>query len=176
MQIRELKPDDLTMIARVNVDTFRETHGAFVPDSFVRDLSYEGAEQRFKRMLRKAEDLSTIFVAEDSGDVIGYAMCGLAREKVLHYQGELYSIYILPQYHGKGIGRRLLNSVSKHLRMQGANSMFVVVFSENISGRKFYEVLGGQCVEERTIELRGADVRETIYGWNSLETLLLPNK
>ncbi|RUT35832.1 GNAT family N-acetyltransferase [Paenibacillus zeisoli] len=131
MQIRKMKPNDLSLIARVNINTFRETQRGIVPDAFIEELSYEGAEERFQRMLNKNEQLSTIFVAEDDDSVIGYAMGGLAREKVQSYQGELYGIYILPNYHGKGIGRSLMSSVANYLGEEDVHSMFVVVFSSS---------------------------------------------
>ena len=172
MHIREVKLNDLSAIARVNVDTFAQTQQGFIPDSLIRGLSYNKAEERFKRMLSKTERLSTIFVAENDGDVIGYAMCGLAREKVLHYEGELYGIYILPEYHSQGVGRQLMVSTARHLNKQGVASMFVAVFTDNIVGRKFYEALGGQWIEERVIELGGEHVSQTLYGWDSLNSFM----
>lgn len=171
IQIREMKQSDLSAIARVNVDVFRETHRGLVPDTFIADLSYERAEQRFQRMLEKKERQSTIFVAEDGCSIIGYAMGGLAREKVQDFDGELYGIYILPTHHGMGVGRNLVSSIAKHLKEHNAHSMFVVVFSDNMSARKFYQALGGQKVYARTIELGGENIQEVIYGWSSLDGL-----
>jgi len=176
MQIRAMRPDDLSAIARVNVDAFVKTQRGFIPDNFISDLSYNGAEARFKRMLSKTERLSTIFVAEDAGSVIGYAMCGLSRETVLPYKGELYGIYILPEYHGTGVGRRLMISTVRYLIEQGAASMLVVVFTDNIAGRKFYEALSGQWIKERTIKLGGQNVSETIYGWALLNIIVAPQQ
>jgi len=172
VQIREMLPNDLSAIARVNVDSFRGTQQGIVPDTLINELSYEKAEQRFQRMLKNTERLSVIFVAEHDGSVVGYAMAGLAREEVNNYQGELYGIYILPKHHGKGIGRHLMNAVAMCLRKQRVDSMFVWVFSENLSARRFYEALGGQRVHERTIAIDGKDVRETAYGWVSVGDLL----
>ncbi len=85
MQIREMISHDLIAIARVNVDTFRETQRGIVPNQLINSLSYERAVQRFQRLLDKKEQLSTIFVAEDRGSILGYAMAGLAREPIPRY-------------------------------------------------------------------------------------------
>ncbi|QQE80162.1 GNAT family N-acetyltransferase [Alicyclobacillus sp. SO9] len=168
MQIREMKSADLSAIARINVDTFKQTQRKWLPDDVIRELSYDATEERFRQMLSKTERFSTIFVAEDNRGVIGYAMCGLAREQVLSYAGELYGIYILPEYHGKGIGTRLMAASARYLLDQGITSLYVVVFTENIGGQKFYKALGGQWVYERAIQLGGKKVSETLYGWKSL--------
>lgn len=171
MQIREMISHDLIAIARVNVDTFRETQRGIVPNQLINSLSYERAVQRFQRLLDKKEQLSTIFVAEDRGSILGYAMAGLAREPIPRYVGELYGIYILPQYHGNGIGRHLMSFVAQHLRAQKIHSMFVVVFSANLTAIKFYEALGAEKLYDRTVPFDGADLKETIYGWYSLNDL-----
>ncbi len=170
--IREMRPNDLPAIARVNIETFRTTHRGIVSDAFMETLSYEKAEQRFQLMLANKERLSATFVAEDSSFLVGYAMGGLAREKVQTFDGELYGIYVLPAYHHRGIGRQLVSAVSKRLIEQGAHSMFVVAFSNNGAARQFYEALRGQQIHERTAEIGGANVEEVIYGWSSLDSLL----
>ncbi|SIS87880.1 GNAT family N-acetyltransferase [Alicyclobacillus vulcanalis] len=171
IQIREMKQSDLSTIARVNVEVFRETHRGIVPQAFIADLSYERAEQRFRRMLAKKERKAALFVAEDGYSIIGYAMGGLAREKVQDFDSELYGIYILPTHHGMGVGRNLVSAIAKYLKEHNAHSMFVVVFSDNMSARNFYQALGGQKVYVRTIELCGENIQEVIYGWSSLDGL-----
>ncbi|MHB1956922.1 MAG: GNAT family N-acetyltransferase [Sulfobacillus sp.] len=169
IKFREMKPDDLTNIARVNVDTFRATHQGIVPDRLMNDLSYETAEHRFERMLGKTGRDSAIFVADHDGSVVGYAMGGLAREELTPFLGELYGIYIVPAYTGKGIGRQLIALVVKHLHTQGLHSMFVWVFSDNVPARRFYEALGGHIVQQRTILLAEHEVSETAYGWSTMD-------
>lgn len=172
VRVREMMTKDLSAIARVNVDTFRTTQQGIVPLPLMDSLSYEGAEQRFQRMLNKTERLSHIFVAEDRDSLVGYAMGGLARESIPKYSGELYGIYLLPSYHGQGIGRHLAKAVATHLKAHEIHSMFAVVFSANRPAIKFYEALGGQKLFERTAVLAGSEVSETIYGWLSLAALL----
>lgn len=171
MKIRAMKPSDLGAIARVNVDTFTRTQRGIVPDSIIDGLTYAGAEERFRRMLSSTRTSTEVFVAEADGHVIGYAMTGLARERVRQYEGELYGIYILPEYHGRGIGRRLMTEAASHLRQQGLTSLFVVVFGQNTAARRFYETLGGQWIHNRTIEIKGEQVTETIYGWDNLDKI-----
>ena len=171
MKIREMISQDLIAVARVNVDTFRETQSGIVPDQLINTLSYESAARRFQRLLDKEEQRSTIFVAEDCGAIVGYAMGGRAREPVAHYEGELYGIYILPQYHGTGVGRRLMSVMARYLTAQRIYSMFVVVFSANLPAIKFYEALGGKKCCDRTMALHGWNLKEAIYGWDSLNEL-----
>ena len=48
-----------------------------------------------------------VYVAEnDAGEIVGFACGGPERSGDPVYTGELYGIYVLPEYHRRGIGRR----------------------------------------------------------------------
>ncbi len=64
-----------------------------------------------------------------------------------------------------------MSFVAQHLRAQKIHSMFVVVFSANLTAIKFYEALGAEKLYDRTVPFDGADLKETIYGWYSLNDL-----
>lgn len=129
MKIRKATLADAKGIARVHVDSWIATYRNIVPDTYLDQLSYEAREQLWTENL-KAENN---FVAEnDDREIIGFADGGKERTgKYAKLQGELYSIYILPEYQGKGIGRSLMKRVVQHLKANGQNSMLVWVLEEN---------------------------------------------
>ncbi len=175
MFIREMKPDELRTIIKIYVDTFKATHEGVVSDAFLNGLSYENALPRFERMLNHAERRPFCYVAEDQGNVIGYALAGLAGELpplYRAYQGELKTMYILPAYHRMGIGRSLLRIVAEHFQREQVPSFYVGTFQNNYSGRRFYEALGAQLIEECLSEIRGEEVMLATYGWTSVQELL----
>ena len=73
------------------------------------------------------------YVALEDGDVIGYAHVGKRRAG-----WELFRIYLLPRYIGKGIGKRLMQLCEKALKGKRANSYFLFVHSGNKLGKAFY--------------------------------------
>lgn len=175
MFIREMKPDELQIIIRIYVDTFKATHKGIVSDTFLNGLSYENALPRFERMLNHAEHRPFCYVMEGQGNIIGYALAGLAGELpplYQAYQGELKTMYVLPAYHRMGIGRSLVRVVAERFQHEQVPSFYVGTFKNNHPGRRFYEALGAQLIEEYLSEIRGEEVMLATYGWTSVYELL----
>ncbi|WP_084243656.1 GNAT family N-acetyltransferase [Planomicrobium okeanokoites] len=168
MKIRKAKLADAKGIAHVHVDSWLATYRGIVPDTYLDQISYGAREELWNDNL-KAENN---FVAEnDEGHIIGFADGGKERTgKYEKLQGELYSIYILPEYQGKGLGRSLMKRVVEHLGDSGYNSMLVWVLEENPS-RGFYEKMGGKKVDRKTLTISGKVLNEIAYGWEDIDLL-----
>ncbi|MDQ7250413.1 GNAT family N-acetyltransferase [Dongia sedimenti] len=63
-----------------------------------------------------------VLVADFSGEIVGYAAFGANRSRCLPQQGEVYELYLRPEYQGVGIGRELFAEARhclKSLRLSG---------------------------------------------------------
>lgn len=56
--------------------------------------------------------------------------------------GEIISIYLLPEYMGKGYGKELLDRAVSELVGKGYREIFLWVLEENHRARRFYEKFG----------------------------------
>lgn len=168
MKIRKATLADAKGIARVHVDSWIATYRNIVPDTYLDQLSYEAREQLWKENLKANNN----FVAEnDDGEIIGFADGGKERTgKYAALQGELYSIYILPEYQAKGIGRSLIKRVVEHLKENGQHSLLIWVLEDNPS-RGFYEKMGGKEVDRKTLSISGKKLTEIAYGWEDIDQL-----
>ncbi|WP_033541521.1 GNAT family N-acetyltransferase [Planococcus sp. CAU13] len=169
MIIRKAKLTDARGIARVHVDSWRATYRNIVADSYLDGLTYEARERLWNENLKNDNN----YVAEDENGVItGFATGGKERTgEYADLEGELYAIYILPEFLGRGIGQRLVERVAEDLMKQGMNSMLVWVLKDN-SSRQFYEEMGGREVDSKTIRIAGKDLVEVAYGWEDLSQLI----
>jgi|TARA_B110000090_G_C13223330_1_gene385714 putative acetyltransferase len=81
------------------------------------------------------------WVAELDGNVVGFvALMG----------NEIGAIFLLPNYHGKGIGKALMDKANElH------SSLEVEVFKANAIGRKFYSRYGFEFLDEKHHEPTG---------------------
>mgnify|MGYP006106958953 FL=1 len=81
------------------------------------------------------------WVAELDGNVVGFvALMG----------NEIGAIFLQPNYHGKGIGKALIDKANElH------SSLEVEVFKANAIGRKFYSRYGFEFLEEKHHEPTG---------------------
>lgn len=169
IRIRKAEPSDADGVARVHVDSWRETYVGIVPQEHLNTLSYEKRFQVWKRMLEDGRERGHCFVAEgESGKVIGFSDGGMNRGEPKQYDGEVHAIYLLKAYQGKGIGRRLFSASLARLQKDGFTKALVWVLEENPT-RWFYQGMGGLPVSEKMETIGGKALKEIAYGWESLE-------
>lgn len=174
IRIREARSDDAQGIAEVHVASWRAAYRGIVPDEYLAQLS---VEQRARRWLETlAVGVEIIYVAEDDaeggGHIVGFASGGVERsEDMPAYDGELYAVYVLQEYHGQGIGRRMVRALAERLAKRNFNAMLVWVLADN-PYRGFYERLGGQLLGEKAIAIGGTSLTEVAYGWRDIRALL----
>ncbi len=173
--IRLATQRDAPAIARVHVETWRDTYAGIIPDHALLGLDErrEAARQRHALGLRRSGAITLVAELPRHG-VIGYAEAGVARAPGLSYGAEIYTLYVLPGYQGEGHGRGLLGVALARLHRAGLRSAIVWVLAEN-PARFFYAAMGAKQVGVRPERLFGADLAQEAYGWPNLETELLPS-
>lgn len=170
--IREATVADAAAIARVHVRSWRETYRGIVPEEYLADLSRERRMEMWTQVIGNPERGQVVYVAEDpDAGIVGFANGGPDWQDDPIYRGELRAIYILADYHGRGLGRRLTGAVVGWLRARGYLSLLIWVLADN-PARGFYEALGGSEVRRTTIEIGGKSVEEVAYGWDDVTSLV----
>ncbi len=169
IRIREACPTDAGAIARVHVDTWRTAYAGILPAEFLAGLSYAGREQMWKQALTADRPATCMVVAEtDDGEVVGFAYGAPEREGNPLYRGELFAIYVLKGHQRRGVGRRLFSAMVHHFISQDIDSMLLWVLEDNHPACRFYELMGGEYVEQKTITIGGTDLIEVAYGWKDI--------
>lgn len=171
MTIRPATLADAEGLARVHVDTWRSAYRGIVPDEVLDTLSYAGRAARWHEILLRTEGTTVNLVAEEEGQVVGFASGGPMREGPPGVDGELYALYVRAEAQGRGLGRRLTQAAAAWLHTHGYHSMLVLVLADNPACH-FYERLGGHYVGAASITIGGVDLAERAYVWDDLTTLL----
>lgn len=166
--IREANVEDSAGIARVQVDTWRNTYREIVPQHFLDEMDYEQRSEAWKEQLAKGD--SYIFVADMDKVVCGFISGGRLREPLVGYDGEIYAVYILPEAQRHGCGRAMMRRMAQVLSEDGLKSMAVWVLEKN-PACEFYARLGGKRAAEQEIEIGGAKLVEVAYGGSNLRAL-----
>ena len=169
--IRSAEIEDAAGIARVRAESWRSAYRGIVPDEFLDAIDVNEWSERQRRNMEDVPDNLVSFVAETEGLVVGWAVGGPNREINLDYAGELYAIYLLPDYQRRGIGQQLTEATARWLIGEGLSSMILWVLRENYPARSFYEALGGYLCGERQTQITGTWLPEVAYGWPDLNTL-----
>jgi len=127
-------------------------------------MSVESRSKAFAK--RFSEDSYKMYVAEvPERGVIGFVDFGEPRESIEKYEAELFAIYLLPEFHRKGIGGRLFDLCVDDLVRNGKSSMYVLAL-EVSPYKSFYEKMGGQVVGRKQIEIESIMYDELVYGWD----------
>lgn len=81
-------------------------------------------------------------VMTDGHIIIGASSFCQSRISVMESFGEIVSLYVLPDYTGKGYGRVLLNAAINELRKLGFEKLYLWTFAENVRAKQFYAKCG----------------------------------
>ena len=172
LMIRGAQPDNIPHIARIHVKAWRETYTGLMPQEVLDNLSAKEREAMWLGAL-KEENPTSLSVYEHDGGVVGFVAVGPEREKHALYTGELYALYLLKRFQGRGYGKALFQEAVRSLRTAGHHTMRLWVLEKNPT-RGFYEHLGGEYHEQKTLTLMNAPLEEVAYGWSDLDAISAP--
>ena len=143
---------DSPSIARVRIDSWRTAYKGIIAEDYLARISYVDGEARWSQAIDNPRTI--VLVAEDALEktIVGFVSGGANRAQDTSYAGELYAIYVLKEFRGKGIGRKLVRSFVQKLIDRNIDSMLVWVLAKN-PYRQFYELLGGQYVRSQEIQI-----------------------
>lgn len=167
--IRPARPADAPAIAELDVETWRDTYPGMLPRRFLVGLSRSRREIAWREAIL-IEPGEILVAVDDGGAVLGFGSCGSNRGD-RGYEGEIFTLYVGPDWQNRGIGRRLLCALFARLVATGRNSAIIWVLASNPS-RFFYARLGGREVSRKHFLVGGALVEAAGYGWRDLPRYL----
>ena len=164
-------PDDAEKIAAAYVETWRATYPGILPDRVLIKMSDEAQGYYWTRLLAARRAREFVRVAVDAkGGIAGFGSAGPGRDGAKR-EGEIYTLYVRPDFQNRGIGRALICALLQGLRERGCYQAMLWVLAANPS-RFFYEAMGGKRNIERVERLWGKDVPQVGYRWPDLAALL----
>jgi ribosomal protein S18 acetylase RimI-like enzyme len=167
--IRAARPDDAGPIARLDVETWQATYAGILGTPYLAGLSPARRESGWANLLRR--DAGSVQVALDTeDDIVGFGSCGASRGEP-GFTGEVFTLYVAPDWQNQGIGRSLLLVMFRRLVGQGHSSAVIWVLRDN-PARFFYQRLGGQEVRRKLLPFNGTKVAASGYGWRDLPAYL----
>jgi L-amino acid N-acyltransferase YncA len=141
--LRPARKDDALPIARVFVRSWQAAYRGHMPDSFVNGPTVEGTAKRWRRRLSGKHQDKETWVVEGDGAVVGFARTGPCRDADAGPAwGEVYTIYLSPEWWGRGAGRTLFAHAVESLSARDFRPLVVWVVESNRRARRFYEQAG----------------------------------
>lgn len=157
ISIRKASPSDASLLARVAWQAFDEAfsdHPANHPDDMKAYMEEAFAEATIRLEIEDAAN--TYFVAELSGQIVGYAKvtdgatedCVVAQRPI-----ELCRLYCLEEFIGKKIGKTLMETCLEFAQSNANDVMWLGVWEFNYRAREFYAKFGFEKCGEHIFQL-----------------------
>ncbi|HEX3883902.1 MAG TPA: GNAT family N-acetyltransferase [Stellaceae bacterium] len=161
--------DDAAGIARLDVETWQAAYAGILETAYLVGLSAERRERGWANAIRR-EPRDVRVATTPDGAIVGFGSCGRCRDEK-GYTGEVFTLYVAPDWQNQGIGRALLVALFARLIELNHQSAVVWVLSDN-PARFFYQRLGGREVRRRNLPVGGAQIAATGFGWPDLPQYL----
>ena len=179
IRIRRASRHDAAAIGRVHVETWQATYAGLLPDAMLIAMSDVRQAAWWSQLLQDPAEARGVFVADDKDmGVVGFGSCGPVRDPPEGLDGreikvgEVYTLYVEPDFQNLGLGRKLLGALFRQLKADRYDTAVLWMLAQNPT-RFFYEGLGGERVGERVDTMGGTDVDEIAYAWHDLGAPLI---
>ena len=167
--IRAARPGDARSIARLDVETWRSAYAGILGVPYLVGLSARRRQLGWTQVI--AHEPRDVRVAVDAdGRILGFGSCGRCREDD-GFAGEVFTLYVAPDWQNRGIGRLLLLALFGRLAEKGCGSAIIWVLRDNPS-RFFYQRLGGKEARRKLLAVGGKRIEAAGYGWRDLPGFL----
>jgi ribosomal protein S18 acetylase RimI-like enzyme len=160
--IRRARPDDAAKIAEVHEASWRQAYSGMLPHRALDRMVRRRGGQWWEQAIRRS---TIILVAEVADQIAGYATLGINRVKSLEPDGEIYEIYLRPEYQGIGLGSGLFLDARRELQRRRLKGTAVWVLADNEPAIQFYENAGGEKIAEGYEVFDSERVLKIAYGW-----------
>jgi ribosomal protein S18 acetylase RimI-like enzyme len=164
IEIRQAKPCDAGAVADAHDDAWRAAYQGIIPGVELEKLVSRRGPDWWDSAIRKGSRISVLVFGER---VAGYANYGRNRARSLSYDGEVYELYLRPEFQGLGFGRRLFTAARKDLANSGLRSLVIWALSDNDPAVAFYRALGGRPVARSSERFGGRTLDKVAFGWQS---------
>lgn len=113
MIVRPPVPTDVPAMARVHVDTWKETYRGIMPDELLDapDLIDRRHQMWTQILAEEAPQKFVTAVAESDGEIVGIALSGPPEDDGSPEDRHLFVLYTYRSMHGTGAGQGLLDAV-----------------------------------------------------------------
>ncbi|MFL6129289.1 MAG: GNAT family N-acetyltransferase [Mycobacteriales bacterium] len=162
--VRAARADDVSEIARIQVDTWRTAYQRFLPASVLSALSVEQAAEAWGAAVATPPTAAhRVLVATEQDFLVGFAAVGPSGEEDAQPgEAAFAALLVEPRWGRRGHGSRLLAATVDHLRADGVTRLVAWVPDGDRASAAFLESAGWERDGAvRMLEAAGGTVRET---------------
>lgn len=174
--IRPATQVDIPAIAALHIAGWKGAYGGLVDQAYLDALSVEQRIKDWQGWMAAGE--SEVFLAEEEGRPAGFVVIGRTKTPPPgsspirpSHSGEIYALYLDPDFWRKGIGTALIKHAARELKARKHSTICLWVLDGNARAKAFYEKMGGQKIGNKMIEIGPNKLKEICYGWRDTKSL-----
>ncbi len=160
--VRRAEPKDAEAITAVHDSAWRYTYDGIIPARELTQIVVRRGERWWERAIRRG---TAVLVLEVGGEICGYATVGPNRARNLAQKGEVYEIYMLPEYQGIGLGTRLFLAARRELARFGFDTVVVWALADNENACRFYGNAGGRQIARANERFGETALSKIAFAW-----------
>ncbi|MEE4542735.1 GNAT family N-acetyltransferase [Streptomyces sp. V4-01] len=163
--IRTMTEKDVPAVSELRIRGWRWAYRGIVPQSYLDAMDpVQDAARRREFFAASAGRVDNVLAVADAA-VVGWASFGPCRgEPDAAVDGELYALYLRPDWVGRGVGRALTDAVVERTARRGRRRLLLWVLADNSRARRLYSAAGfAPDGAETSDDYDGVRLREVRY-------------
>ncbi len=139
--IRKANSDDSKQLGEIHAKSWQVAYKGIVPDKILDNMIPEKRAVYFEQALKEEKEEDYLILKGEKA--LGFICIGKCRDEDKDdCYGEIWGIYLLPEYWRYGIGTKLIKWGLNNLKNRGYQKVTLWVLEDNWSARRFYEKMG----------------------------------
>ncbi|WAJ27791.1 GNAT family N-acetyltransferase [Antarcticirhabdus aurantiaca] len=161
-ELRTAETSDAAALAETHEAAWVNAYAGLIPHRALRTMVGRRDEAWWRRAIARR---AAILILDYAGEAVGYATVGRNRTPALPAEGEIFELYVRPEFQGIGFGRRLHSGAARLLAERGLKGRVVWALADNAPALRFYENAGGVDVAEGCETFEGRTLRKIAFLW-----------
>ena len=129
--------EDCYKLSRIKKEVWNTTYKGIYSDNELINYDYKKHEQKF------IDGLDGLYLIKSDGNVIGYFCFSSPKYPYKDYNYCLNSLYILKEYQGNGIGKKVFEFIMNFCKENKIKEFFTSANKYNTNAYLFYLKMGG---------------------------------
>ena len=153
-----MKREEAEAVGGIYAASWKAAYRGIVPQAYLDELSGD------RWAARLSDSPYRSYVLLENGRYAGTSSLTPARDEDMAGWGEIISLYLLPEYFGKGCGKALMEFDIRTLGEAGFDKLYLWALEENGRARAFYERCGFRHDGgTKVCDIGGKPLREVRY-------------
>ena len=143
IDIRPAELEDTWQVADTHRTSWQYAYDGLLPYKSMRQMFERRNTKWWKQAICGS---ANVLVLDVGGEIAGYSTLGINRVGELQQGGEIYELYLKPEFLGIGLGRKLFTESRRFLNSLGYRGCIVWSLKDNDNAIQFYHAMGGRQI------------------------------